>query len=442
MAVVTEAARVINDLPLESATLPLAQWQPPSEWDVSEIPEALWRRVINACFRLGDRRYVQRVVEIAADERLSEAVRGEAIAALGEWSEGSNRDRVTGFWRPVAPRDPAVVRSHLGPGVAQLPTQVPTSLRPHAIDLLRGWRIEVPAELLIRWLDVEKQTGETRAAAAHLLAAVELPQTFDLLQSAASDPEPMVRIAARETLLRRHPNAAREMLENAILNNPWSTVSERQSAIGLLDRAPPEQAIEVLAKCLDRLQADNWPMALTLDLLTAAEVYPELRGRVEEYRAQQAGLPEPQRSRFMAEGGDAERGRWIFFNHTAAQCVRCHQIGLDGGIAGPRLDGVATRYPDQTRAFLLESLRDPSAKFAAGFEQTTVLTADGRIITGMVSAESDEWLTIAQADGRSVEIETVEIEERHRGQSPMPSMQDVLSETELRDLVEFLSSLR
>lgn len=442
MVVATEAARTINDLPLESATLQLARWRPPSDWDVAEIPEALWRRVINACFRLGDREFARRVAEIAADPRVSEAVRREALTALIDWARGENRDRVTGFWRPVAPRDPAIVRTHLGTDVAKLPDEVPQSLRSRAIELLSRWRIDVPLESLGKWLDVETQTGETRAAAARLLSAVESPHVAVLLRMAIRDPEPTVRIAAREMLLRRQPEAANQLLRDVILEDGSATVGERQAAMALLRVAPPIQAAEVLAKAFDRLQAGDWPVPLTLDLLTAVEAFPELRGRAEDYRIEQAGLPESERSQFLAEGGDAERGRWIFFNHTAAQCVRCHQIGLDGGIAGPRLDGVASRHTDQTRAFLLESMRDPSAKFATGFEQTTVLTADGRIITGTVSAESEEWLTIVQADGRAVEIESVDIEDRTRGQSPMPSMRDVLNEREQRDLVEFLSSLR
>lgn len=442
MEVVTEAARAINDLPLESATLALARWHAPAGHDVATIPEALWRRVINSCFRMGDVEFAERVAEIAADERLSDSIRSEAVEALGDWTGGEHRDRVTGFWRPLAPRDPALFQRQMAARLADLPDRVPIAVRGKAIQLIDALRIEPRAGALARWLDPELQPVETRAAAARLLARDDAGTTQPLLDAALADPASEVRIVAREVWIEKAPELAGEILSTIVVGEGSATTAERQAALQLVSRIEGDVAAEMVRQGLDRLEAGRWPVALSLDLLQAADQIPDLRERARVYRAAQSALPYPQRDHYLTAGGDEERGRWLFFNHAAAQCVRCHRIGLDGGVAGPSLDGVASRHPEHTRAYFLQSLQDPSAQFAPGFEQATILTTSGSIIAGTVTHETDERVTVTPADGRSIDIRVDEIEARNRGQSPMPSVGDALTPQDLRDLVEFLSTLR
>ena len=64
--------------------------------------------------------------------------------------------------------------------------------------------------------------------------------------------------------------------------------------------------------------------------------------------------------------GLADRGKEIFHKHAVASCVRCHKIGNEGGVIGPALDGIASR---KDRAYLYESLVDPTATLAEGFDK-------------------------------------------------------------------------
>jgi putative membrane-bound dehydrogenase-like protein len=66
----------------------------------------------------------------------------------------------------------------------------------------------------------------------------------------------------------------------------------------------------------------------------------------------------------LLSGGDAARGKHIFFNHQVAGCFRCHKVGGKGGIIAPALDGIAGR---KDTAYLLQSLIDPNDKIAEGF---------------------------------------------------------------------------
>lgn len=64
--------------------------------------------------------------------------------------------------------------------------------------------------------------------------------------------------------------------------------------------------------------------------------------------------------------GDVKRGENIFWTHPVAACKNCHVLKGQGSAVGPALDGVATRYDE---AYLTESLLNPNAKLAAGFEK-------------------------------------------------------------------------
>src|SRR4029079_17328725 len=96
----------------------------------------LLRRIINANFRLGGAAHVQAVADIASNPNHSPAVRDEAIAALAEWSQPPQRDRVNGYWRPLAERDPQVVRGVLEPRVALLLASTNGPLQVKATELV------------------------------------------------------------------------------------------------------------------------------------------------------------------------------------------------------------------------------------------------------------------------------------------------------------------
>jgi quinoprotein glucose dehydrogenase len=107
---------------------------------------------------------------------------------------------------------------------------------------------------------------------------------------------------------------------------------------------------------------------------------------------------------------------------------------------GPRLDGIAAR---RDRAYLLESIVRPSSQFAEGYRTTVVVTDDGRTLAGIVKGETPEELVIMTADGRSHRIPVSSIEDRSEGASAMPAdLASKLTRRELRDLVEWLASLR
>ena len=92
---------------------------------------------------------------------------------------------------------------------------------------------------------------------------------------------------------------------------------------------------------------------------------------------------------------------------------------------------------------MLESVLSPDKKIAQGFESVVLATGDGKVHTGILRGEDAKEVRLMTAEGKSVTVSKDLIEERKRGPSAMPA--DVaakLSKTELRDLIEYLASLK
>ncbi|MCA9053701.1 MAG: c-type cytochrome, partial [Planctomycetaceae bacterium] len=139
-------------------------------------------------------------------------------------------------------------------------------------------------------------------------------------------------------------------------------------------------------------------------------------------------------------GGDVGRGKEIFFGNAAASCRRCHKVNGDGSDVGPDLSGIAKT---NNREYLLESILNPNARIAKGFETVVFVMDDGQLYTGLVKGEDEETYQLMTAQGELIRVEKSGIEERAVGKSGMP--EDVakpLSKADLRDLVEYLSTLQ
>lgn len=149
--------------------------------------------------------------------------------------------------------------------------------------------------------------------------------------------------------------------------------------------------------------------------------------------------PAPASPDFLLTGGDPARGAAVFFGEQA-KCSTCHQVGGKGGAVGPDLSDRAGRP-------LLEVFRDiaePSVTIHPDFVAYTVAMKDGRVLAGVIRAESGETLRVTDTEAKTTSIRRAEIEElRPSGTSIMPvGLVGVLGPEKLRDLLAFLTEPR
>jgi putative heme-binding domain-containing protein len=85
----------------------------------------------------------------------------------------------------------------------------------------------------------------------------------------------------------------------------------------------------------------------------------------------------------------------------------------------------------------------PNRQIAQGYESSMITTRTGTVYAGVVKSEDDATLVVATPDEGDVRLAKAEVKSRERGVSGMPEgFGELLTRFELRDVVEFLGTLR
>jgi len=438
LRIVAEAARAINDEPIESGLAALAKL------DCSPLTEtdsgAIKRRVLNANLRLGGADHFRTVAAIAANPQQDEAIRIEALTIMTNWNDPPPLDRVNGRWWPIADRPeldeiPKLIEPHLKAYQDGEEAQVAAT-----IDLL----IEHPTKAASPWLSsliTDDQVADAVRAKA-LTAAYPLNRDRKVLNSAIASSSPDLRARARSMLVADDVDDGLTELKKAILKGE---LAEQQAAIQDLIATDHARADEILLDTMNQepSQATN---EIQLDLMLAAEErskkskaaneFSDWLTKIESSRNAEDHLAE---YRECLEGGNAKRGKDIVFGRTEASCRRCHMVGGEGGAVGPDLSVIGA---EKNREYLLEAIVEPSRQIAKGFETVMLIMDDGKIVSGIVKEQDDETMTLMDELGGTLMVEKSEIDEQSTGKSGMPDLLEVLTKSDLRDIIEYLSSLK
>jgi putative heme-binding domain-containing protein len=133
--------------------------------------------------------------------------------------------------------------------------------------------------------------------------------------------------------------------------------------------------------------------------------------------------------------GSADRGTAVF---EKAQCIKCHRYGNRGEGIGPDLSNVSSRFQ---RKEILESVIFPSQVISDQFAAKTVVTTDGKTLTGLVGPTAD-GVVVLQANGEKAPVAKADIEEIVPSKlSAMPEgLFNTLSLEEIADLFAYLST--
>ncbi|MBX3421167.1 MAG: c-type cytochrome [Pirellulaceae bacterium] len=233
-------------------------------------------------------------------------------------------------------------------------------------------------------------------------------------------------------------SSAADLGQQLVRRLPRLPPSAKREAIGLMMSRPA-----LTAMLLESIgQGQLALMELALDQRQALAVHPDalVRAQAKRLLSSDGALPNLDRQQVLEElayvaqqKGDPIHGQVIFKQH----CSKCHQHGGQGVAVGPDLSGMAVHPKEE----LLMHILDPSRSVEGNFRAYTLLTTDGRVLTGMLAAETRTTLELYDAEGKRNVVLREDIEQLIASpKSLMPDgFEKSLRPDELRDLLEFLT---
>lgn len=198
----------------------------------------------------------------------------------------------------------------------------------------------------------------------------------------------------------------------------------------------------IAAQSLMKLVQDNGlPKEYLASAIAALTLSPDPNTRT--YAAEQRDLLVPAEARWpleklLATQPDISKG---FAAFEKADCIKCHKIGNQGKDFGPDLSTIGSKL---TAEQLFQSILDPNETISLGYEGVKVLTYDGVLHSGFVSAETEDTLSLRIPGGLQKQIPKTDIDSRKlMTVSTMPTGIDaVLTPQELVNVVGWLGTHR
>jgi putative membrane-bound dehydrogenase-like protein len=244
-----------------------------------------------------------------------------------------------------------------------------------------------------------------------------------------------LRLAALRALINRND----EMTPSVLLQR-YAKYSDaaKQAAIDVLvtrQEFVKQMLIAIETDVIDKTDISSFALqqlrSFDLSDLTerVAEIWPVESG-VSKRAAEIVRLKELLSDEFIAQG-NAEQGRLIF----ERTCVRCHTLFSEGGRVGPDLTGSGRKNV----GYLINNLTDPSAVIDPAYRLTTIITTQGRLLSGYITYQDDRAVVI-RTQQSAVKLAMNDIDEMAtQKRSMMPDgMLQVFSDDQIRDLFLYL----
>lgn len=283
--------------------------------------------------------------------------------------------------------------------------------------------------------DNERSTGD-RVAAIGLLGYRGFDRVRDTLAGMLEGQQPLqVQLACIQALQTTGDDRAAE-----IIIAHWKSLSPRtkSDAIDMLLRRQgmTERLLNAMSEgdvgksvlTLDQrqrlLRSRNKEIKSLASKLFGGEISANRKQVIADYR-QALELP-----------SDVARGEKAF----KKLCMACHRIGKLGHVVGPDITDVRNK----TKETLLYDILDPNRAVEPRWVNYTVITQDGKVLTGLLVNESDAAIVLRRAEGKEDVIPRGEIDEiAATGKSLMPEgVEKDFSPQDIADVLAFLKSQR
>ncbi|WKN30092.1 PQQ-dependent sugar dehydrogenase [Porifericola rhodea] len=195
-------------------------------------------------------------------------------------------------------------------------------------------------------------------------------------------------------------------------------------------------------RLLDALKSGD--IHAELDSVTALVLSRSARRHIYEEAAALLDLPGassegelPPIKELVAMGGDASSGAAVF----ARACQNCHVVKGQGVDYGPALSEIGDKLPKDA---LYKSILNPSEGISFGYEGYVLKLNDGSTVSGYILSKSEDELQLRMYGGltNSYKMEQIASIEEMEQSLMFDNLERAMSQQELVDLVEYLSSLK
>lgn len=434
--VVIETIQAINDAYIETARPALAE----ATGLLGISTPMIDYRIVNAIFRVGGDAGALGLLDIAANKSIPEDTRIECLWALRRWENPPLADPTTGKYRPISgERSLQAIAPEIRTQLLTLLGHTEGKLLSEAIDTARHFKVEIPSTILIGHIENANNLTAIRLAALGALLNRQPNEAISTLTTILNDRDAAVRQAALNAIVTLDPPKAFATAAARLSSKP---IDDRQHAYTILARLEQAEAAALLLNHLQNISEK--PAELHLDILEACgkRNEAEIQNALEAYHASLDPEDPLAAYRIALTGGNAERGRNVFYNNGASQCFQCHAAlpNRRGGDAGPDLQSIGKTHDAR---YILESLILPNASIAAGYGLVSLTLKDGNIAAGKLVKDGEEEVIIADLTTNETSTHRKsEIETFTSPMSTMPPMGEVLKKAEPRDLMAFLLSLK
>ena len=433
--VLREAISAVHDDESIPEALPVVADLLPSNTSQSE---AITRRLLSANLRVGKAVNAERLLAYALDQSKPSAMRAEALLCLGDWNRRPFVDRVEGRVRELSRRDDSLAKKLISANLQDLFEASDSELLAELIRLCEKLQIKLGANPLLVIAKSESQDLSARVQAIQSVQANKTQDASDQLAALLKSKHPEIQVAAVGKLSEIEPKTFAARLETS-----WRTLSlpAQQTFLTQLGTATSARGDEILSDALASLLGGELSKALELDVVTSAEARqtPRLKQLVAQHESRQSADDPVASYRSTLGGGQPAKGKFVYENHVAAQCVRCHNAGGKGKQVGPELGGIGKRV---NKDYLLRSLITPSVDIAEGFGVTVVELSNGEVLAGSIGNRTKKTLTLIPPQGKIREIPVNSIKNITESKtSVMPPVGAILTKHELRDLMAYLETL-
>ncbi len=267
---------------------------------------------------------------------------------------------------------------------------------------------------------------------AHAAWDIALPTLLPLFADA---PEQEIRLASLRAVAARTDKEV-----PALLLKAWPSASPpiRREIVEAMLRRPDR-----IAFLLDEIEAKR-VKASELDALRTRQLvqHGDAKTRERAKKLLQDNIPADrlavlkQYRAALELKGDARRGQEIFKKN----CATCHRVAGIGTDVGPDIADTRTK----TLPALLTDVLVPNQAIDNNYINYLVSTKDGRVLTGILAAETATSVTLKRAEGQTDVVLRKDIEEiASTGISLMPDgLEKNISVAEMADLLRFLKDWR